>query len=599
MRNLILDDRDEKFTSYNVKQFVDDKINILLITGYSGSGKSTLAERFAFKFEMVHIDLDNIDPKYDYIYEQKYSDKYEVFYDFLDQYPEMDKKLKSHDSYKYREELFNEFFPFCFKWCEERPDTKYIIEGTQIYEFPKEIDKSLPIIIMNTSAQESADRKYKRDLKYNKYITSKENIEKLEDFKKSLSPTKEGEASMLNMKDSKIEYRVIPLTLDLYYTFKKKNSNLAKCKFDNKSKGLGILIGNNLIAYIIMKNNKMTALEVLPSPEKKKITDKLIRFAIDKYGLNEISIPTNKKNLIKLVEEIGFKKVSMLNNKFLFKLPSIIVRKNDYLGMTVKRENGIDITSNEEEYVYYFSFKFNGHPDNVAKLTIIPSRKYIVDLELFGKYDNYKYLKQILDFATIEKECTITRILFGNKEKLAQYEKYGFEIIKRVKNANGKFYVMELIDKIKFDSDQELSEWMQDNINLSEFTQLMTPLEVEKQMIGSSHDQAQFIMEKLPSKYNPNSILLLEKNLNGKIVKSNTIVYYTKNGKIYWLENCINNAIGINGPYDNIDDLETDIANKYKMIDENNKLDFIPIYMYFDKPVSLDKYINSIITLED
>ena len=601
MNNYLLDEEEGKFTSYNVKQFVDGKSNILLITGYSGSGKSTIAERFAYKFDMVHIDLDNIDPKYNYIYELKYSNDYEVFYDFLDQNPELDEKLKSRDSYKYREELFDTFFPFCFKWCEEHSDKKYIIEGVQIYEFPKEINKDLPIIIMNTSAEESAQRKYKRDLKYNKYITSKENIEKLETFAKSLKHNKEGEGSMLNMNDKQIEYKVIPLTIDLYYKFKTQKNNLAKCKFDLNSKGIGITINNNrtLIAYIIMKDNKMTSMEVLPSPEKKRLTEKLIRFAIDKFGLNEITIPNTKPNLIKLVENIGFKQISMLNGKSTFKLPSIIVRKNDYLGMTVKRENGIDITSNEEEYVYYFSFKFNGHPEAVAKLTLIPSRQYIKDLELYEKYNNYKYLKQILDFATIEKECTTTRILYGNKERLAQYEKYGFEVIKKVKNSNGKFYVLELTEKLKFETDQELAEWLQDNLNTCEFTQLMTPLEVEKQLIGSSHDQAQFIMEKLPASYNPNSILVLEKTDNGKIVKSNTIVYYTKGGKIYWIENCIDKAIGINGPYDNIDDLETDVEKKYELLDKKNKLDFIPIYGYFDKPVSIDKYINSIITLEE
>ena len=135
MNNYLLDEEEGKFTSYNVKQFVDGKSNILLITGYSGSGKSTIAERFAYKFDMVHIDLDNIDPKYNYIYELKYSNDYEVFYDFLDQNPELDEKLKSRDSYKYREELFNTFFPFCFKWCEEHSDNKYIIDYLIIIKY--------------------------------------------------------------------------------------------------------------------------------------------------------------------------------------------------------------------------------------------------------------------------------------------------------------------------------------------------------------------------------------------------------------------------------------------------------------------------------
>ena len=600
MSKLIID-RDEKFTSYNVKNFVDGKTNILLITGFSGSGKSTLAERFAYKFEMTHIELDNIDPKYDYIYEQKYSDKYEVFYDFLDKYPNLDEKIKTRDSWKYREELFDLFFPFCFEWCKKHKDTKYIIEGTQIYEFPKTIDKNLPIIIMNTSAEESADRKYKRDLTYNKNITSKENIDKLYKFSKMISENKEGEASMLNIEDSKIEYKIVPLDNDTYYKFKSSKNRLGQCKFDENYKGLAITAnGRTLMGYIIMRNNKMTSIEVLPEYKNQNLLSKLIRFAIDKYGLNEITVPSDRTKFINLIENIGFKKVTKLNGKFIYKLPSVIVRKNDYMGMVVKRENGIDMTSNEEEYIYYFSFKTDSVQDQVGRVALIPSKQYIANIELYDKYNSYKYFKTLLDFATIEKECTTIRVLFGNKEKIAMLEKYGFKTVKKVKNANGKFYVMEVTEKNQFETDEELAEWMQDNIISSEFTKLMTPLEVEQQLTGSSHDQAQFIMEKLPSKYNANSILVLEKNQAGKIVKANTIVYYTKGGKLYWLENCMEKAIGINGPFDNLDDLEEEVSKKFDYINKNkDELDFIPIYVYFNSSVGLEDYINSIITLEE
>ena len=94
------------------------------------------------------------------------------------------------------------------------------------------------------------------------------------------------------------------------------------------------------------------------------------------------------------------------------------------------------------------------------------------------------------------------------------------------------------------------------------------------------------------------------KNINwekdNKVVKSNTIVYYMKGGKYYWIENCIEKAIGINGPYNNLDELEMDVEKNFEFIDKKkNKLDFIPIYVIFSKPLSLDQYIKSIIRVEE
>lgn len=597
--NYILDEIGEKFTSYNVKNFADGKENILFITGFSGSGKSTLAERFAYKFDMIHIDLDNIDPKYDYIYENKYSNKNEIFYDFLDAFPELNEKIKKDKSYHIRKELFDKFFPFCVKWCKEHPENRYIVEGIQIYEFPENIDKKLPIIIMNTSAKESADRNYKRDLYYNKQITSKENIDKLEEFSNSLKNFKEGEASMLKISDSTKAYKILPLTMDLYYKYKKNTNNLGKCKFEPDYKGLVVVEGNKLLGYIILKNNKMTSLEVLPEGKEFNLKERLIRLAIDKYGLNEISIPSTSKSTLKLLKDIGFKKISDINDKIILKLPSIIIRKNDYQGLVIKRENGEDITSKKDEFVYYFYEKTNIQKP-IGRVIINPSKQEIIDIIITEEKHADENFKKMLDFAVLDKGCINIRVVFGNKEMFEKLSDYGFKLEQKIKNSKGKFYVMKLGAKKIFKTPEELSEWMQENVIPSEFTTLMKPIEVEKEMTGSTHDQAQFMLDKIPYEYNPNAILVLEKTKDDRIVKAMTFVYYRKEGKIYWIENVLEDAIGINGPYTSIEAMETDIQSKFEFINKKkDHLDFIPIYVKFHKPVTLDEYIKSICSLEE
>ena len=597
--NYILDEIGEKFTSYNVQDFADGKENVLLITGFSGSGKSTLAERFAYKFDIKHIDLDNIDPKYDYIYEQKYSNKNEIFYDFLDAYPELNEKIQGRDSYKYRKELFDKFFDFCFKWCKEHHENKYIIEGTQIYEFPENINRKKPIIVMNTSAKESADRIYKRDLNYNKNITSKENIEKLESFSNSLKEFKEGEASMLNISDSTKAYKILPLSLELYYKFKTKTNNLGKCKFDKDYTGLIVTEGNKLLGYIILKNRKMTALEVLPEGKELNLKEKLIRLAIERCGLNEITVNASNLKTLKLLSSIGFNKISKINDKILLKLPSIMVRKNDYQGLIVKRENGEDITSKNEEYVYYFYEKTNIQKP-IGRIVVNVPKNEIVDFTITEEKHSDDNFKKMLDFAVLEKGYTNIRVLFGKKEMVEKLTDYGFVIAQRVKNSKGKFYIMELKNKMLFETPEKLSEWMQENVIPSEFTLLMKPIEVEKEMTGSSHDQAQFMLDKIPYKYNPNSILVLEKTKDDRIVKAITCVYYTEKGKIYWIENVLDDAIGINGPYNSVDGLEEEIQKKFDYVNkEKDHLDFVPVYVKFHKPVTLDEYIKSICSLEE
>ena len=590
---------EQKFTSYNINKFTDGSVNLLYLTGFSGSGKSTFAERLSYKYDIVNVTLDNLDPKFGYVYDKEFSEANEIFYEFLDTNPELNELLKSSDKKRYRSELFNKFFPFAEKWCKEHTDKKFVLEGVQIYEFPKEINKNYPIIIMNTSAEESARRKYKRTTNFNKEITSKENIAKLNEFKQSLDKEKSEESNMINMSDS-MAIKILPITVDLLFKYRDDKTNkLGKINLTKECKGLIALTTNleELVGYIIVKNHKLAALEVMDKYKKQNLAEKLIRYAIEKYDLNEINISKNKTKMIKDLQNIGFKVVSQLNDKVLLKLYSIITRKNNFEDLIVRRENGTNLNGEEEKFIYYFSKSSDGTP--VARMVLRSSTNEILSVEMYKGFDRQKDLNKLLNFATIEKNCTNIRLPYGDKDKLSMYQNYGFEVVKKVKNSKGKFYCLEVMDKAEFNTDEELMQWLEENITPCEFTTLMTPVEVEKQLVGSSHDQAQFILAKMPYKYNANAILVLEKNIDNKIVKANTIVVYRKNDKYYWIENCIENAVGINGPYNDLEDLENDVSKKFEYINKDKDiLDFIPIYVSFDKSVNLEEYIKNIITLK-
>ena len=279
MKKLIFDEKEE-FTSYNVKQFADNEINVLLMTGYSGSGKSTLAERFEFKFGINHIELNQIDPKYELDYSEDGKYEQPVFYEFFEEYPELN---QNDQDYEFRKELFEKFIPYCVNWCLKHEKEKYIIEGTQIYEFPNVIDLNLPIIIMNTSAEESASRKNKRNFKENKEIVSKENVNKMNYFSELLKNKKDGENQMLKVSDAEVNYKIFPMSNDLIYKYKdNKKNHIGNCKFDSNSRGLIITTSDKrkLIGYIVVKNYKLMSLEVLSEYKKDGYTEKLIKFCL-------------------------------------------------------------------------------------------------------------------------------------------------------------------------------------------------------------------------------------------------------------------------------------------------------------------------------
>ena len=151
----------EKDLYINFDKFESGKSNILLITGLSGSGKSTLAANLAKKYKCENFELDCLDFYLGGYLSKEKAKKYEpALYDFIEKKNlKQDKNLSSN-------ELYKEYIKYIISWCKKRKDTKYIIEGLQIYEVYEDGDSfitSNPIIIKGTSALISSIRAAKRN----------------------------------------------------------------------------------------------------------------------------------------------------------------------------------------------------------------------------------------------------------------------------------------------------------------------------------------------------------------------------------------------------------------------------------------------------
>ena len=151
-------------TVYNIDKFESGKNNVLLVTGLSGSGKSTIAEEYTRKYKAEWIELDIFEQCHGFT-DQSLKEAGEVFYDYLSSHKPLWEKLKSK-SIKGKElgEEINKFVHYCFAWCRDRKDKKWVIEGVQIYSFLTADEvKGFPLIIMGTSMKNSVLQRFKRN----------------------------------------------------------------------------------------------------------------------------------------------------------------------------------------------------------------------------------------------------------------------------------------------------------------------------------------------------------------------------------------------------------------------------------------------------
>lgn len=144
--------------------FVDGKDNICFVTGLSGSGKSTLSSAIADITNAEIIELDIFEHCYGFS-DDDLKKAGEVFYEYLSARPKLWKELKEKRLHGKRlGDEITKFAEYCISWCEKHKDTKWVIEGVQVFWNidPKMIVKH-PIVFVNASMLKSILRRFKRN----------------------------------------------------------------------------------------------------------------------------------------------------------------------------------------------------------------------------------------------------------------------------------------------------------------------------------------------------------------------------------------------------------------------------------------------------
>lgn len=151
----------------NFDKFESGKSNICLVTGISGSGKSTVAQKIADGNHAEWIELDIFEEVGGFT-DSQLKQAGEVFYDYLLSKKDLWDRLKSKsvkgDELKKESRIFLEY---CIGWCRKHSDSKWVIEGVQIYSYgdPDKL-KSLPIVFTNASVLKSLVRRLSRSHSY-------------------------------------------------------------------------------------------------------------------------------------------------------------------------------------------------------------------------------------------------------------------------------------------------------------------------------------------------------------------------------------------------------------------------------------------------
>ena len=230
----------------NVDKFISGESNIILITGLSRAGKTTLGEEYAYNYNATLIELD--------IFENPNQ--------YTDNYTELKKVGKIYDLYLnktkdgriYRDKVYHQTdisnneisvqmdktIAWVLNYCKSNPNTKFVIEGLQIYSDIIDFNciKDIPLIIKGTSMLKSFIRRSKHSFNTFKWYLEEEN--KLNEFRnatEALNSTSKNEKyhgfdvfydsdkhNLIDDIDKDITTSVMEGFLDIFNIFKKKDT---------------------------------------------------------------------------------------------------------------------------------------------------------------------------------------------------------------------------------------------------------------------------------------------------------------------------------------------------------------------------------------
>lgn len=141
---------------------------------------------------------------------------------------------------------------------------------------------------------------------------------------------------------------------------------------------------------------------------------------------------------------------------------------------------------------------------------------------------------------------------------------------------NESYYLESICSEFEqFKTPEELSKWMKTNIHYDSPStwKLKSPIDTYISKKGNCHDQA-YMEKQVFNQMNISNGLLsfIEYNENSpEGGMTHTLLWFKKNGKLYWFENAWDGEQGIHGPYNSIKELKSEIEDLHKNMPSYNK----------------------------
>lgn len=496
----------QKDIYYNFDKFENGDNNVLLITGLSGSGKSTLATQLASKYKAEYIELDLFEHCSMFENDDQLKEAGMVFYDYLSKRKELHDKLinRKLKGKELGDEIYK-FIKYCVAWCRRNKNTKFIIEGIQIYEVFKDEAKSYPLIIKGSSAITSFFRKTIKREKWSvkelvKYApaelkwlikSDKDLNELIRSIKESYIYESSSNKTLYHLSQDNLDGKTLSpripsnfLIKNDYEDGKTKRVCFAK-SIDGSLRGMSQnLKGIKLYVHIPEKEYniynptpkevpdcKITGEVWIKEPVKLKCIGQ-IEIIKDK---GEDGIPYKYGNNIAELFDWDWKWIEKIDESYIEESTKSSLEK-DYKPKGKKNLSSFKKVHITETVInkYKKEYPFLKHVrckdtkeyicdgyiwfDNDKLAAMVDSceytddkTKWIVSLEITKSYQGYGLSKQILDFAVKTMKCKYLSVNKNNEVAKKVYDDFGFKVYLE----SEKMYYMTIDKDIKESSINE------------------------------------------------------------------------------------------------------------------------------------------------
>ena len=390
---------------YNLDKFKSGKSNILLITGLSGSGKSTLGEKYAKEYKTEFIELDIFEHCYGYS-DDNIKEAGEVFYDYLSSHKDLWDKLKKKEiKGKELGKEIDKFVHYCISWCSKHKETKWVIEGVQIYSFMKSDEvKDYPMIILGTSMKNSILQRFKRNAGGGK-IEWKEELSN--EFPQLLRWYWDEEKSLSSFKKSLTESNIVVRHI---YDLTKNELDGNKVDINDSDNFCPVKLSNipNYMGINLCSVHSVEWSETLDG----QLIDIIVKFIPDDGKEIEEAYLLESKQTLSLSK---FKAINNPSKDFVEDHINDAEYIKDFLSDKVRKNSCffIDTKTNKVACVFMV-FNDGGH-------------HIINNLEVVKSYRGTGLSTQLLDFAVTKKNADHLWVDDDNTIARHLYEKYGFK----------------------------------------------------------------------------------------------------------------------------------------------------------------------------